>query len=346
MSRLSISIVSWALVASAGCSSTELPEWTPPELNDIEPLELDASTHSAPVHDAATLNHARTSDAAADGSATITPMDESKDDQDDAAATETVSIRFKAKVGDRDFACAETYPSLGSTGVAAEPADLRFFVQDLRLVDETGREEPVKLTQRSPWQTSSVALIDFEDKKAGCRQGNELVNDRILGKVRPGNYVGIVFRNGVPEDVNHADPTRQPAPLQQTDLTWDWLTGFKFFLAELHQVAEPEDADGGVAEAPLGVGLVHVGSTGCTGDPLSGSTACKHSNRNEIRLTPFNTERNSIVVDVAALFMETDISVESQCHSTDDACDALFARLGLDFATGRSTQTQSVYHVE
>src|SRR5262249_19250693 len=47
----------------------------------------------------------------------------------DAGPQQPVTIRFRAKIFEREFQCGERYPRMGKSGVTVEPADLRFFVQ-------------------------------------------------------------------------------------------------------------------------------------------------------------------------------------------------------------------------
>jgi uncharacterized repeat protein (TIGR04052 family) len=244
-----------------------------------------------------------------------------------------VRVHFKAQVFDRDFACGRTYDDMGSTHVEVEPADLRFYVQDLRLIDDDGVEVPVQLKTRDPWQTERVSLLDFEDGTGACGQGNELMNSEIDGTVPAGDYSGVVFSNGVPEELNHEDPLDHPAPLQFQELTWGWLTGFRFFVAEVHA-------------AVGGVGALHVGSSSCSGDPKRGAAACAHANRNEIRLDDFDPDRNSIVVDVGAIFQDTDLTRDAQCHSSGMDCEPMFESVGLDFESGERLEAHPAFRVE
>lgn len=227
--------------------------------------------------------------------------------QDAASDLRAVTIRFAAKVGERDFACGERYADQGSTGVEAEPSDFRFYVQDLRLINATGEEVPVQMDERLPWQTPEVALLDFENAEGRCDATRE-TNTEITGKVPPGEYTGVAFKNGVPHALNHENPATVPAPLQAPGASWGWLLGFRFVLAELAQPAG--DAGAG------GVGIFHLGSTACEGDPQGGgSVTCAHPNRTDIRLTGFDPDTNKVVADIGALFAHTDLSKPQVCHS-------------------------------
>ena len=290
---------------------------------------------------------------------------------------EAVTIRFKAKIGDADFACGQTYEGQGTAGTTVVPQDLRFFVEGLRLIDANDEEVPVVLDDRAPFQSKEVALLDFEDGSAACINGNVELNSTITGKVPPGNYVGIVFSTAVPEELNHADPTTLPAPLQAGGLSWGWLFGYRFIVAEL--VAEPHQSGeggagghgGGGAVAEGGAhhaagaggadtghgpsspgGLFHLGSIECSnsGEPnfaAPPTTACAKPFRNEIRLAGFNPTDNVIVADVGALFSGVDLSSESTCHSfSGAACPIFFEAVGLDYTTGDRTDGQTFFRVE
>lgn len=255
-----------------------------------------------------------------------------------AAASEPVTIVFHAKVGEEDFACGQRYAGVGSSGVDAEPQDLRFFVSDVRLLDASGGEAPVALDARAPWQASGVALLDFEDRSGLCASGTAGTNATVTGRVFPGEYVGIAFRVSVPESINHDDPALAPAPLELGSMSWGWLLGYRFFRAEMAPVGD---------EGPLpGAGLLHLGSTACSGNPQAGTVVCTNPNRNQIRLDGFDVGTNRIVADVGALFENTDLSEDSLCHSTGEYCAGPFSSLGIDLASGAPSETQTFFRVE
>lgn len=260
-------------------------------------------------------------------------------------ATQEVTIRFKATVADRDFSCLDRYNDLGSKKTSMMPADFRFYVQDLKLIDANDKEVPVKLDTRAPWQSKDVALIDFEDAQGRCH-GTAETNTTITGRVPrsdSGAYKGVVFSNGVPESLNHLEQSTQQPPLDVTDLFWTWLSGYRFVVAELVEDA----ADGGSASsaddagaALPGIGLMHVGSTACRKDQ-----GCTKPNRNLIRLSDFNPEKDVIVADLGAIFQDTDLSQDMQCHAADALCAPMFEQIGVRFDTGASLKEQKVYRV-
>jgi len=271
----------------------------------------------------------------------------------------SVALTFRPQVGDELFACGETYKDQGSSNIEVTPQDFRFYVSDLRLIDEEGEEVPVELDNRSPWQSKTVALLDFEDASSACKNGNSAMNATVTGKVPDRNYVGVVFSPAVPLDLNHEDPATLPDPLQAGGMTWGWLFGYKFLRAELAATAAPEQD-----EVP-GVGVFHLGSTGCDnvspdGEGGAGGVGsavpnlgapptieCAQQNRAVIRLEEgFSVNDDVIVADIGAMMKTTDLSDSSQCHSGGLFCEGFFESVGLDFATGDQLNKQTAFRVE
>ena len=294
---------------------------------------------------------------------------------------EEVTIQFKATVGDKAFACGQVYEGQGTAETTVVPHDLRFFVQQVRLIDADDNEVPLVMDDRPPFQSSEVALLDFEDGSAECANGNSVLNSTIVGKVPPGNYVGVVFSTSVPEELNHADPTTLPAPLQAGGLTWGWLFGYRFIVAEMmapahHGGVGGAGGQGGEASGGGGAGfaaggavhqaggagsghhpsspggLFHLGSIECSNSEEPNfdappTTSCAKQFRNEIRLEGFNPSGSVIVADIGKLFSGVDLSSESTCHSfSGAACPVLFTAVGLDYETGDRTDGQTFFRVE
>jgi uncharacterized repeat protein (TIGR04052 family) len=251
--------------------------------------------------------------------------------------TRALSVRFQAMVGSEDFSCGATYVS--SAGVTFTPADLRLFVQDLVLITSDGVEQPVALDVRPPWQLANVALLDFEDASGACVLGTSALNLEITGRVPSADYRGLAFTNGVPESENHADPARLPPPLQAGSMSWGWLLGYRFLMAE---VAAVGNLGGGDAAVP-GSALVHLGSTACSGNPSAGGIVCSKPNRNRIHLDDFDPDVDAVVIDIAGLFEDTDLSQVTTCHSSGEECAPFFERVGIRFDDGTPTDRQALY---
>src|SRR5689334_23367340 len=70
----------------------------------------------------------------------------------DGCGEQPVTITFSAVVADQRFACGNIYHDIGTTKVDLIPADLRFYLHDVRLVNDAGVEVPVQLDQDGAWQ--------------------------------------------------------------------------------------------------------------------------------------------------------------------------------------------------
>ena len=239
-------------------------------------------------------------------------------------------------MGTEPFACGQTYANQGTAATSVTPRDFRFYVQDLRLINAAGEEVPVTLDVRSPWQAATVALLDFENGQGSCLgSGDAGTNTMITGTVPAGQYTGVAFRNGVPEDLNHDDPTTLPAVLRSPSMLWSWLTGFRFVKANLMQV-------GGAAAQQA----AETGATGCSGDPGQGTVVCTRPNRNNVVLTGFNPATNVIVADIAPIFASFNLSQTNECHGTGTVCGPMYTATGVNSTTGAALATQAVYRVE
>jgi uncharacterized repeat protein (TIGR04052 family) len=309
---------------------------------DDEPSELDAGTFDAGTFDASRPGLDAAPDTGAPGP------------EDAGPKLQPVTIRFAGRVGTADFACGANYANQGTTAATITPVDLRFYVQDLKLVTASGVEVAVAVGRRDPWQAEGVALIDLEDATGACF-ASPGTNREITGHVPQGSYVGLRFANGVPESLNHGEPATLPPALQAPGMNWSWLLGYRFVKAEVRQVLHADagalahldaGADGGAdASVTPGFNLVHTGAVACSGNVSVGNVQCSKPNRNLVRLDGFDPDRNVVVVDVGALFGASDLRQDEECHSGAEVC-APMVRLGIDIDTGQPLAAQQVYRVE
>jgi uncharacterized repeat protein (TIGR04052 family) len=235
-----------------------------------------------------------------------------------------VKIPFEGRVGKTPFTCKGTYPGLGTAATEVALSDFRLYIHDLKLHQKGGGDVAVELTQDGLWQYKNLALLDFEDKSGPCANGTTEMNGMVHGQVPQGTYDGLSFKLGVPFDLDHADASTAPSPLNLSGLFWDWNGGYKFLRVDSAPVA------GG---APF---LLHLGSTGCQGNFADGGiSGCDRPNVADVVLTGFDPSTSTIAVDYAAVVAGNDLSVNQGgppgCMSgpTDPECDALFQRLGL-----------------
>lgn len=257
-----------------------------------------------------------------------------------APRQQSVAIRFAAVAGSYPVSCTQPIEALGTTRQTARLLDLRFFVSKVQLLRRDGRAVTVRLRADSPYRVTSgkdaVTLIDLEDGRGTCEGGTRGTNAFVRGTVPRGEYVGARWTVGVPFALNHTDATTAPAPLNSAAMAWSWQVGRKFTKIEVTDPGTP-----GAAPWSARTFFVHLGSTGCTGNPATGETArCADSNRAEVSLARFNPARQDVAVDLKALTAGSDITQNGGgapgCMSagTDPECGPVFRALGLRLPAG------------
>lgn len=295
-----------------------------------------------------------------------------------AASVEQVPVElvFSAQIASEPLVCGKTYHSVGKTNASMFLQDFRIYVSAVRLVLKDGKEVPVTLTPDAVWQNEQVALLDFENASGNCN-GNAATNDRVRGVVPAGEYRGVVFEIGVPFALNHQDPTLAAAPLNYSAMTWPWSIGYKFTgidfdTAPTRTALTPESAGKPAGGAPQTTGMprsgmmgmhgptsatgfsVHLGSMECVSSgPRSPPPApCAFPNRPSFRFESFDPAKQRLVLDLARLLADTDVTVNasdssSGCMSStkDDDCVGIMDRLGLPFR-GKPSSGQRFVRVE
>lgn len=252
-----------------------------------------------------------------------------------AHETQTVDLEFAAMAGDRPVSCGQPITGLGTTDQTAQLRDLRFFVSDVALVRPNGSAVPVKLRSNSSSRVTrdggAVTLIDLENGSGSCaEEGTRATNAFVRGTAPHDKYVGVRWTVGVPSALNHTDAPAAPAPLNLAAMAWSWQVGRKFVKIE---VTDPAGAAGTWSDNTF---FVHIGSTGCTGNPATGQTArCTAPNRASVRLKRFDPSRQRVAVDLEALLAGNDVTVNRSdapgCMSeaTDPECGWVFRHLGI-----------------
>lgn len=236
-----------------------------------------------------------------------------------------VEIPFEVRLGDRPIAC---------TDISDTPqlSDLRFYVYNVSLIDATGGKTTLLLTEDGKWQSERVALIDLEDGEGSCANGSAEINSSLSGQIAPGDYTGIAFEIGVPEDLNHADPVVADPPLNFSSMHWHWRSGYKFMRAGL--VTDQDHV------------WLHLGSNRCEGT-VGNIQGCAGSNRVRVRLQEFVYSRDTVVVDMAALFAGVDLEdgVGGDCSSgpAESGCAGPFGALGVDVETGEARDGSHIF---
>lgn len=248
-----------------------------------------------------------------------------------------VTVAFALTAHGKPARCGVPLGPLGAGGTPAVLHDARFYVQDVALIDMAGRAVPLALAQNE-WQTASTALLDFEDGSGGCAGGTRGTNNTVTGSVPAGRYAGLSFTVGVPPALNHGSTEKAPPPLDIAAMGWSWQAGRKFIKVEV-------DPDGGVAKpdgSKARTWYVHLGSTGCTGNPADGeSVSCTRSNRLPVTVVAFDPATQAVALDLSSVFegsaLNRDRGGAVGCMSgpTDPDCGPVFRRLGLSLDDGR-----------
>jgi uncharacterized repeat protein (TIGR04052 family) len=283
-------------------------------------------------------------DADANGEVTIDELVAAVSNALEGCPQRAIALQFRPVVGDQDFVCGDVYEDMGATHSQLLAQDFRMYVSNVRLVTPQGAEVPLALDQTKSLQTDDVALLDFEN---GCGNGTPATNLEVIGTVPPGMYTGLRFTLGVPFALNHGNAATAPGPLAVEAMFWSWQGGYKFMRIDAVNPAIP----------PAGKTYrVHVGSTGCHGDPpREPVTACDRPNRAEVRFDAFDPDANVVVVDLRALFAGTDLvtvdpnDLAPGCMSDvlDADCDPVFANLGIDRNDGSADASkQTVFRVQ
>lgn len=247
-----------------------------------------------------------------------------------------VAINFRAVVGERAFACGQSYEHIGTGMSTFTPSEFRMFVSGVRLVSRSGQRVPLALEQDGRWQNGDLAMLDFEDGSGPCSNGTPELRTTITGSVPDGDYVALEFEIGVPFERNHGDLAAQPAPLSVTRMFWAWNSGHKFIRL-----------DGRTGSGKNWV--LHLGSTGCTPNESATTvpTSCAQRNSVQVRFDGFDPARDEVVADVAALYRASNLEdnqpqTAAGCMSgpSDRDCGPIFRALGLAFNdTPASAQT-------
>ena len=297
--------------------------------------------------------------------------------------TKEVAIDFEAVVGDREFACGESYEGIGTSESTVTPTDFRFYVSNVALVDEDGNAVPLELEQDGKWQYQNVALLDFEDGTSACDNGTAEMNTTVVGTVPEGDYQGLQFTMGVPEDLNHEDAAIAPSPLNLTSMWWNWQGGYKFLRVDLEtdkaiansqmnhskstqaseqpSIFESEkeihsqnthnnhgDSGHGAEQTSSNAYLIHLGSTGCADSAQSNLFNCANPNRVDVTLEDFNPEDNVVVADLAELLAQSDLAANEAntpagCMSSPEDSDCMPIMQNLSLSSSNIADSQQQF---
>jgi uncharacterized repeat protein (TIGR04052 family) len=223
---------------------------------------------------------------------------------------DTVSIRFAIS-------------KVAAPGI--EIRDLRFYLHQVELLDDAGQARAVTLSPLSPWQSEQVALLDLSSAN-----GNRMLQGRVapVGQTAK-RYTGIRFTLGVPFDLNHANPLTAAAPLNHTDLFWNWNSGYKFMRLDLVERRAEQHREWSF----------HLGSTGCSSVSALRPPAlpCAQPNVVRVELRGFDPTQQPVLVQVNELVEALQATTAAACtgdYQHNPACADAYRRTGLNLASG------------
>ncbi len=272
------------------------------------------------------------------------------------------SLRFVATANGKEVGCSDAITGLGPDGkTTIEPSDLRFYVSNLKLLDDAGAEVETTLDDNDfqhNGQDGSVALIDLTSNEDGAcapssiafAEGTARTNDVVKGKTLLSKVATVSFDIGVPQKLMKATiatntPEGAPSPLNE--MYWSWATGYRHFVFNF----TVDDGNGG-----KGDGYVHIGSRDCgpaDGMALEDRDSCTFVNTPQVRLDDFDLKAGAVQVSLPALVKSLDFIAPiydpdtfevigqgpgAECHSSpmQPDCSLVFPALGLDIDSGKA----------
>ncbi len=248
-----------------------------------------------------------------------------------------LDLQFEVRVGGEQAVCGQSYDSIGQSNTTIEFLDIRFFVSNVRLVDDGGNEVPMTVADDGEWQLGGSVLLDFEDGSGGCSEGTTAeTNTVVSGTVPNGTYTGVRFDVGLPFEQNHLNVDKSDPPLNTPAMFWNWAAGYKFVRIDIQNENEP----------PNNRWNFHLGSQACdngdAGPTVPPAQECGRPGRPAIALDGFDPLSGVVVLDAAAIYSGVDITTNTDmtppgCQSflPDVAeCEDLYPNIGLDWATG------------
>ncbi len=263
-------------------------------------------------------------------------------------ALNVVDIPFEiVAAGKTGVNCGSEVSAIAGSSVSGSDGfyirDARIYVHDVKYVLSDGTTVDANLIPDGKWQTSSVALLDFEDGTGDCSaEGSAEINKTVRTTKPTGNVTGLEFKIGVPYNLNHMTETTTSAPFNVTKMQWTWLNGFIFMRFDW------KTTDSG---SPI-LSTFHLGSS-CTG--TAPSVTCTYPNRPTIRVTNasgnnWTPSANPIYFDIQKLLDTTNTKSASigMCMpgNTNAECAKVMARTGLVSNTGLSSGTHTAFYIK
>ncbi|MGP9800283.1 MbnP family copper-binding protein [Rheinheimera sp. NSM] len=215
----------------------------------------------------------------------------------------TSTLTLQLRVNAKPVSC-DTAFSL--TEKAWQLQQFQLYVSDFRL-----NNMPLPLDTAALHQQADIALLGTVCDGADNWQ---------LQFAKPLTAGQLSFTLGVPAALNHQDPLRAAAPLNQSDMFWSWQQGYKYLRLDIHSTAQPGQQ-----------WSLHLGATGCrSASPMRAPEAgCNNPNRVAINLDYLPGQQ--LVLDLAPILTGVYLSADNHCMSDPNrlSCQTLLPRLGI-----------------
>jgi uncharacterized repeat protein (TIGR04052 family) len=180
---------------------------------------------------------------------------------------------------------------------------LQLFLSDF------AQNQPIALTP-GPLSSDRLVLlgIDCQSNDSGQWQ------IPLAAALQPGP---LKFTLGVPAAINHQNPLQAQAPLQQSDMHWNWQHGYKFLRLDLT----------GSANWSL-----HLGSTGCSAPSVMRAPTTPCQRPNQIPVSMQYSAGSTLILDLAPLLADFVATGENSCMADvqTHSCQQLLPRLGVN----------------
>ncbi|TAH27685.1 MAG: hypothetical protein EAZ07_00370 [Cytophagales bacterium] len=140
----------------------------------------------------------------------------------------TVEIIIEPKFEDKNFKIGDTYTTVAKEEIKIN--DLKFFLSNIGLVNLDASESKSYPYPGDSAQ-SGVYLVNFVKPNFDAGNGGGTNSYKIQIKAKEGEYADLRFDMIVPRELNFADITKNPYPVQaKNGMYWSWNSGFKFMV--------------------------------------------------------------------------------------------------------------------
>lgn len=219
-------------------------------------------------------------------------------------------------------------------GVATRTA---FYIYDITLLDAD--------KQRHPFLLDSS---DYPDQVALIVLASTQQHFSLAGVAAAKDFQALEFTVGVPEHLNHHNPLRAQAPLNDSSMFWSWQQGYKFLRID-GVYANDRSASGSE-----GNWVFHLGSTGCDSPSAlrPPEEPCRNSHRVRVHLQDFDPQHHRIDVNLESLTRQLADAGDVNCsgsYQLQDVCMRMLRTLGLNPESGNCEQeclTQTLFQLQ